>query len=157
MQQTKPMFIIKKYKSILWAAIIVEAVNYIVSLTDSIIAGNMLGSEALAAIGLNAPFLAFSTFLASIVNSGTIVNYSYQVGRFDKKRAQEFFSQGIIIAIILGVFYAGLLMILRNFIIYRITEPGIIQEYTLDYYNIIWLFFLINPISFPIYCSSSTP
>lgn len=37
MQQTKPFFILKKYRSILRAAIIIEAVNFIVSLTDSIV------------------------------------------------------------------------------------------------------------------------
>ena len=52
MQQTKPLFLIRKYRSILWAAVIVEAVNYIVSLTDSIISGNLIGSDALTAIGL---------------------------------------------------------------------------------------------------------
>ncbi len=50
MQETKPRFIIKKYHSILRAAIIVEAVGFIVSLTDSIIAGNFIGDEAFAAI-----------------------------------------------------------------------------------------------------------
>lgn len=95
MEQTKPRFVIRKYRSVLRAAIIVEAVNYIVSLTDGIVAGSYIGDEALLAVGLSAPFLAVSTFLASIVNTGTVLNYSYHVGRFDKKRATEFFSQGI--------------------------------------------------------------
>lgn len=50
MQETKPRFIIKKYHSILRAAIIVETVGFIVSLTDSIIAGNFISDEAFAAI-----------------------------------------------------------------------------------------------------------
>ena len=53
MQQTKPLFLIRKYRSILWAAVIVEAVNYIVSLTDGIISGNLIGSDAFTAIGLS--------------------------------------------------------------------------------------------------------
>jgi hypothetical protein len=48
----KTSFYYQKYHSILRAAIIVEAVGFIVSLTDSIIAGNFIGDEAFAAIGL---------------------------------------------------------------------------------------------------------
>lgn len=39
MKETRPPFIIRKCRSILRAAVIVEAVNYIVSLTDGIILG----------------------------------------------------------------------------------------------------------------------
>lgn len=39
MKETRPQFIIRKYRSILRAAVIVEAVNFIVSLTDGIILG----------------------------------------------------------------------------------------------------------------------
>ncbi len=70
MQQTKPLFAIRKYPSIRWAAIIAETVNSFVSLTDSMVAGNLLGSQTLTAIGLVAPFLTFSTLGSSIVNSG---------------------------------------------------------------------------------------
>ena len=84
------------------AAIIVEAVNFIVSLTDGIVAGNVLGADAFAAIGLLAPFLSISTFLASIVNTGTVLNYSYEIGKFNKHRANEFFSQGVIAALLVG-------------------------------------------------------
>lgn len=72
MQETKPRFIIKKYHAILRAAIIVEAVSFIVSLTDSIIAGNAIGDEAFAAIGLLSPFLSIATFLGAIINTGTV-------------------------------------------------------------------------------------
>ena len=84
MQQTRPLFLIRKYHSILTAAVIVESVNYIVSLTDSIVAGSFLGPDALVGIGLITPFLTFTFFIASIIISGTVKNYCYQIGRFDK-------------------------------------------------------------------------
>lgn len=147
MQQTKPLFIIKKYRSILHAAIIIDAVSYIVSLTDSIVAGNCLNSDALAAIGLISPFLFFSTFFSSIINSGTILNYSYETGRFKKMRALEFFSQGIWLALLTGLVYSGVLFLMREPIIACITEPGPIREYAHEYYPIILLFFFFSPLS----------
>ena len=147
MQQTKPLFIIRKYRSILLAAIIVESVSYIVSLTDSIVAGNALGGPAFSAIGLLAPFLSVSTFISSVVNSGTIMNYSYQIGSFDKRRTMEFFSQGIFMALLAGTVYAGILFACRDFILMRITGSELIRQYALDYYNTIIPIFILNPLS----------
>ena len=39
-QSKEPLFLIKKYKSILRAAIVVEAASCLVSFTDSLISGN---------------------------------------------------------------------------------------------------------------------
>ena len=94
MEQTKPLVILRKYRSILFAAAIVEAVTFLVSLTDSIVAGNMVSDTAFTAIGLMAPFASISTFLAATVNSGTVLSFSENIGAFQKRRAHEFLNQG---------------------------------------------------------------
>ena len=133
LSQTKPFFVIRKYRSILFAAIVVEVVSYLVSLTDSIVAGSMISLEALAAVGLLTPFLSAATFLCSVFNTGTVINYSYHIGRFDRQRAMEFFSQGIFLGLIAGALYALLLLISRDFIISQIGVPGEINLYLYDY------------------------
>ena len=148
MQQTKPFFIIKKYRSILIATIIVEAINYIVSLTDSIVAGSAVNKQAFAAIGLVAPFLSVSVFLATIVSTGTAVNFSYHVGKFDKRRANEFFSQGMYTAFLLGAVYALLMLLLGGTVIQSLSSSEEIVHYLKDYYYIILLVFFLNPITF---------
>ena len=148
MKETKPLFIIKKYRSILRAAIIVEAVNFLVSLTDGVIAGNAVGAEAFAAIGLLAPFLSVSTFLASIVNSGTVLNFSYQVGKFDKRRANEFFSEGVITAFLLGTLYSFTMLLLGPVIIRNLSPTQEINQYLNEYFYIILLFYFLQPISY---------
>ena len=148
MNETRPAFIIQKYRSILRAAIIVEAVNFIVSLTDGIVAGNAIGAEAFAAIGLFAPFLSVSTFLASIVNTGTVLNFSYQVGKFNKRRANEFFSQGVITALAVGAFYALLLLLIGGSVIGRIAPDEEIGQYLSDYFYIILAFLFLQPLSY---------
>lgn len=148
MQQTAPHFIIKKYRSILWATVIVEAVNYIVSLTDSVVAGNILGSDALAAIGVLAPFMAVATFVASIVNSGTVMRYSYYVGCFDKKRAGEITGQGVFMALAAGAVYVMLLYVLKNPVLAQITPPGEVRDYANQYYDLILPLFFLLPVSY---------
>ena len=49
MHQTKADFLIQKYRQILRASILVEAVSYIMTMTDALIAGNMIG-ETVAVI-----------------------------------------------------------------------------------------------------------
>ena len=148
MHQTKPTFIIKRYKSILRAAIIVESVNYIVTLTDSIVAGSAVSAEAFTAIGLIAPFLTLSVFLASTVSTGAAVNYSYSVGRFDKRRADELFSQGMYTAILTGAVYAAVMFLLGGTVIKGLSPSAGITRYLSDYYYIILFIFFMNPITY---------
>ena len=53
--QKKPLFLVRKYYSILKASIVMEAATFLVSFTDTLIAGNFIGEEAIAAVGLSVP------------------------------------------------------------------------------------------------------
>ncbi|MBQ6380777.1 MAG: hypothetical protein IJJ41_04140 [Clostridia bacterium] len=72
MKETKPRLILKRYRSILVASMIVELVTFIVSLTDSVFAGQRVGMEALSAIGLMSPFFSISGFIAAFINAGAM-------------------------------------------------------------------------------------
>lgn len=66
-QIKKPVFLIKKYKDILWAISAIEVATFFVSCADTLIAGNIIGKEALAAVGTVAPFMMLVTFFSGIV------------------------------------------------------------------------------------------
>lgn len=102
----------------------------------------------MVAIGLLAPFLSLSLFMSSIINSGTIMQYSSHIGAFRKERALEFFSQGVYMALLTGAAYAAVLLASRNFIISRLSDLPVIREYMKIYFNTIILFFLMNPLSY---------
>ena len=147
MQETKPKLLIKKYRSVLIAATIVEVVSYVVSLTDSVVAANKVGMDALSAIGLLTPFFSISNFFAAVINSGTIKNYSYELGRFDKKRAGEFFGQGVISAVGIGVLMVAVMLLGRPLIYATMTPTAEILPYLNQYYTIIVFYFMMGPIS----------
>ncbi|MDO5133284.1 MAG: MATE family efflux transporter, partial [Eubacteriales bacterium] len=147
MKETKPFFVIRKYRSILRAAIIVESVSFIVSLTDIIVAGNLIGREALTAIGLVAPFMGVLSFLGSVVNSGTLVNYSYLIGRFDRRRANEFFSQGVYMSLVGGAAYALVLLLLREKFVAFCFETAEARQVAREYFSFILFYFLLQPFS----------
>ena len=147
MEQTKPRVILKKYRSIFLAAVVVEAVSFLVSLTDTIVAGNMVGPDAFMAIGLMAPFFSIATFLTSMVNSGTVLSFSESIGAFQKKRAHEFFSQGVYLAVGIGVLYTLILLLLKKPIIIGFHVSDTVTQYVSEYYDIIVFYFLFEPIS----------
>ena len=147
MKETKPRVILKKYQSILGAALIVEIVSFAVSLTDSVVAANVIGLDAFTAIGLVSPFFSIATFLTAVINSGTNTNYSYQIGQYNKKRAWEFFGLGVNMAVVSGVLFTVLLILLKKPFMASIAMSDAKMEYLNQYYNIIVFYFMMAPIS----------
>ena len=147
MEQTKPVFLIQKYRSILGAVIVVEAVTYLVSLTDTLIAGNMISNEAMAAIGLVAPLLSAATFVTSVINTGTLLHYSHHIGRFEKERAHAFFSQGVLLAFAAGILMAFCMFLAReSFIAWLGISQSMAQDVR-DYYNVILFMIVLQPFA----------
>ena len=147
MKQTKPLVILHKYRSIFFATAVVEAVSFLVSLTDAIVAGNEVGAEALMAIGLMSPFYFIATFLSGVITSGTLLSFSDSVGAFQKKRAHTFFSQGVYLSVGSGVLFTLILLLFKEPIIAGFHVSDTVTQYVRDYYQIIMFFFLLEPIN----------
>ena len=147
MPETKPIFLYKKYHSILFASIIVEVVSFVVSLVDSVVAAHMVGIQAFEAIGLVSPFFSAGTFFAAVVNSGTITHFSDEIGRSDKRRAHEYFSQGVLLAGGMGVVFILILLLIRGTFIAGLSVSEVSRSYVEAYFNIIIFYFMLEPIS----------
>ena len=94
-------FGVEKFKSLVLAGSFTVLANYFVRLSDSVVAGNMLGPDALAGINLDSPILAAISFLSGLVSTGMATNYSLAMGRCEKERARQYFMQAL--WMILGV------------------------------------------------------
>ena len=145
--QTKSRFINRKYRSILKASLAVEGASFLVTFTDSLIAGNLAGTEALAAVSLAAPFAFITTFLASVINSGTTVSYSYSIGRYDRKRANEVFSQGVLMAVLAGAAVLVVLELGCGHLIRNYGGSEQMKKYLADYYRIFCIYLSLDPLS----------
>ena len=88
-------FGVEKFKSLLLAGSFTVLANYFVRLSDSVVAGNMLGPDALAGINLVSSVLAVVSFLSGLVSTGMATNYSLAMGRCDRLRARQFCMQAI--------------------------------------------------------------
>lgn len=146
-QSQTPTFLINKYKSILRAAVVVEAACCLVSFTDSLVSGNMLGADALSAVALVSPFMSVGTFIACVINSGTLLDYSYNVGRGDTDRSNKIFSQGLLTAVAAGAFLLLVLLLCKNYFIQTMDCSGAMAGYVNDYYGIIIFYLAMEPLT----------
>lgn len=136
----------KKFRSMLVTATFAMAIEYLKLLTANIIAGHMLGEQAIAGINLVAPVFSLIAFIATVICVGTSICYSYEMGRFDKEQANSFFGQGVILSI-----GAGAALFLLGFfgrdLFFRFLSPSNeVYRYANGYYQYLLLTALIAPV-----------
>lgn len=95
-------FGVKKFKALLLAGSFTVLANYFVRLSDTVVAGNLLGPDALAGINLVTPILAAVSFFSGLVSTGMATCYSLAMGRCEKVRARQFFMQALWMVLAVG-------------------------------------------------------
>lgn len=100
----------RKFRSLLLTGSITIVIQYLLIISDTIVIGNILGEQALAAVNVVTPYYSFAIFLSSLLSIGTSVFYSLEMGKFDREKANQLFSQGMILGVLAGVllFVVGL-------------------------------------------------
>ena len=97
-------FVKRKFNAMLGVATVSMSVNFIVMLSGSLIAGNLLGKEGLAGINVCTPVFAVASFLGSLISVGAGLVFAQAMGGFDERRAAGIWSQSACLALGLGAF-----------------------------------------------------
>ena len=119
-------FGIAKFRSLLLAGTLTVVIEFLMGFSDSVVAGNMLGEQALAGVNLLMPVMTAVTFFAGLVGVGMSVNYSLAQGRLETIRAHEVFSQALWTVLIGGSVIAAALLALREpYLAFMGASPGI--------------------------------
>lgn len=93
----------RKFIGLLGAATIVIVAEYILVLSDSVIAGRMIGEEALGAMNLLMPVFMMVSFFTWLLAVGTSIVYSDAMARTKPVRAANLAGQGLVASILLGL------------------------------------------------------
>lgn len=96
-------FAVRKYLRLLPPALFSAGVWYSVIFFQSLFAGNFLGDDALAALGVIATLVAVVEFVGSLISSGASICFSLEMGRADLRRAHEFVTQGLLTILVFTV------------------------------------------------------
>ena len=98
-----PKLMSKKYFSMLLGGTLTMMVASVMLMSDSFIAGAIIGSDAVAGITLVTPLYSLAAFFGSIISIGIPLLYSTEMGKFNKKRADQIFGFGFLMSVIVGI------------------------------------------------------
>ena len=93
----------KKFFSMLLGGTLAMLVVTLMLMSDSIIAGAVIGSDAVAGVTLVTPIYSLAAFFGSVISIGIPILYLREMGEFNKEKADKYFGFGLLMAIIVGV------------------------------------------------------
>lgn len=127
----------RKYRSMLLTGTFTMAVNYLMQLCDSIIAGLIISPNAVAAINLITPLTGIVFFLASCITEGVSTLYSRAIGAADRKRADELFGFSLIFTVFLIIVVPITLLLLKGPYFSASGMSDMILDYAGEYYRLL--------------------
>jgi putative MATE family efflux protein len=133
----KNTFVKKTFYAMLIPTILMNLVTCISTATDTIIVGNFIGEDALAAVTFSLPIFMIINTIASLIAVGGSTALGNALGRGDKDRADEIFSSAMILSIFISVLFAFLGALFIDPIVALLGAEGAIADLTREYTIII--------------------
>jgi Na+-driven multidrug efflux pump/anti-sigma regulatory factor (Ser/Thr protein kinase) len=111
--------------------------EYVLILSDNMIAGRMINEKALSAISLCQPYFSVVVFFNSLLLLGTAILTSEAVGAGDRNKANKYFGQGIILSLGVGMIFTLGSIIFESWIFSMFNIPADTYAFTEQYFS--WL------------------
>ena len=142
----QPALMTKKYYSMLLGGTLTMMVVSILLMSDSIVAGAVIGPDAVAAITLVTPLYALGAFFGSVISMGVPILYTTEMGKFNKERADQIFGFGVLASIVVGIALFFLASLFGNVYLLSSSPSQAVLGYAKGY--LFWMRFtiLILPI-----------
>ncbi len=144
--KTKCSFIDRKFFSFLLTSSIEMVVTYILLLSDTIIAGWSIGESAVSAVNIVTPVFSAIAFFSILISTGVAFSFSFEIGNFNKEGANEFFGQGVIMAIAIGMIMLLVTILGKNLYFSVLSPSADVLGYAKGYYMIYPFIALLYPI-----------
>ncbi len=103
MTKIQRTFIWSKYTSLLFSGTVTMVLTAITGLVDTLVAGIILGEDAVAGICLVLPVWSIATFFAVCLSYGVPVLYDKHLGAFRKEQADRYFGVGLTVVLSVGL------------------------------------------------------
>ncbi len=133
----------------------------VVSMTDLIVAGQLLGSSAFTAISLALPVTIFVQIIAAIFGGGAGIALSNLLGRGERERCNRVFTTALLSAVAIGVAAAAVgLLFLDPLILLLGGQPGGSMHDARQYIGILLLgmpFLILAPVQLTFLRNDSNP
>ena len=131
-------FATEKFKAFLIAGTFSAVVGYLGRFIHSVIAGHVIGEDALAGVNMAAPMMVVVAFVAYLIAIGTANNYSIWMGRLDRARARAFFSQGLLLALLCGAALSAVMYFGEDRYLALLDGSEYVEMYGRQYLDWMW-------------------
>lgn len=136
----------KKFFTMLLGGTLTMMVVSILLMSDSVIAGTVIGSDAVAGITLVTPIYSLTAFFGAVFSLGVPIIYSTEMGKFNKQGADQAFGFGLLASMVIGILLFGLTSIFGDSYLQSMTQPSEVLAQARGY--LFWMRFtmLLLPI-----------
>ena len=136
----------KKFFTMLLSGTLTMMVVSILLMSDSVIAGTVIGSDAVAGITLVTPIYSLAAFFGAVFSLGVPIIYSTEMGKFNKQGADQAFGFGLLASMVIGILLFGLTSIFGDSYLQSMTPPSEVLAQARGY--LFWMRFtmLLLPI-----------
>ena len=102
MRKRRKTFISSKYFSMLLSGTAMMFLTAIMSMADTLIAGIVLGEDAMAGVTLALPLYSMASFVAVALSYGVPIMYAGEIGAFRREEADRCFGVGLLVTMLAG-------------------------------------------------------
>lgn len=142
----QPTMMSKKYYSMLLGGTLTMMVVSAMLMSDSIIAGAVVGPNAVAGVTLVTPLYSVAAFFGSLISLGVPIIYTTEMGKFHKKEADQVFGLGVLLSVVTGIVLFVLISLFGNIYLSNYTSSDAILLQAREYLFWIRCTILILPI-----------
>ena len=139
------IFCHEKFKSLMFSATMTITVVFLMTLSDTVVTGRILGEQALIGVNLVSPLVSLTAFICMMIGTGTAYRFSYELGSFRRERAREYAGQGLLLCLALSAGLALLAYAGRDAYLASVSTSGEVLAYTRGYYTYIPALVLTYP------------
>ena len=93
----------KKFFSMLFGGTLTMMVVSLLLMSDQIIAGFAIGTDAVAGVTVVTPIYSLASFFGAVISLGVPILYTTEMGKFNKEGADRVFGLGLLMSIVIGV------------------------------------------------------
>ena len=136
-----------KFFSMLLGGTMTMMVVSVLMMSDSVIAGIFVGSDAVVGVTLVMPMYSITAFFGSVFALGFPIVYSEEMGKFNKHGADQVFGFGLLMSIVVGVVLFLLALLFGDSYLKSNRPPASVLAEARSYLS--WMRFTI--LIFPLY------
>lgn len=132
--------LLKSYFKYLIPTILTMILFSTYTMVDGIFVGQGVGAEGISAVNVAMPFITLTFSLSILISIGSLNLITYQLGKDDKEKADEFFSIGLVLSLIVAISISVFTYIFMDPLIKVLGASPEISHIVRDYLSVIIFF-----------------